>query len=222
MLKLAIFDMDGLIFNTERLFMDELDTAMAKHGYKLTLDVYLELLGVNEQSCKDRMKKIYGEDYPFHEISDEARMKLNKKAIKGLPVKDGIRELLAELKKSGIKTAVASSTPAEYVKMYLKTSNLDEMFDTVIGGDMVSRSKPAPDIFLLACEKAGALSSEAVVFEDSENGIKAAYNGNIDVICIPDMKQHGNEIRSLCCAYVKDGFEAIEYLKSKNMLCDKN
>lgn len=213
-MQLAIFDMDGLIFDSERMFMKKLDKSMSERGYTLTLEIYLSMLGANDSACMEAMKKHYGQDYPYREISDAARAEFNHDARKnGIPVKTGIPELLKFCKENEIKCAVASSTAAEYVKEYLKISGLDEYFDVIIGGDMVSRSKPAPDIFLKACETAGINPSEAVVFEDSENGIKAAVNGGIPVIWIPDMKRHGKAIVDLCAATAADGFEAIEKIK---------
>ena len=218
-MRLAIFDMDGLIFDSERMFMEKLDKAMSERGYTLTLEVYLSMLGANAESCMETMKSYYGQDYPYKEISDAARAAFNDDARKnGMPVKPGIPELLEFLKAQGIKCAVASSTESEFVREYLEISGLDKFFDIVIGGDMVGRSKPAPDIFLKAGETAGAEPSEAVVLEDSENGIKAAVNGGIPVIWIPDMKRHGEEIVSLCAATAADGFGAIEKIKELSLL----
>lgn len=212
-LKLAVFDMDGLIFDSERMFMEKLDIVMAKAGYVLTLESYLELLGMNEDSCERVMKKHYGGDYPYRTLSDAARTLFNEDAEKnGLPVKRGIPELLEYLNGRGVKCAVASSTAAKYVKHYLELSGLDKYFYTVVGGDMVQKSKPAPDIFLKACELSGAKPDEAVVFEDSENGIRAAHNGNIPVIWIPDMKDNDPDVVSLCAAEADDGFCAVKLI----------
>lgn len=213
-MQLAVFDMDGLIFDSERMFMEKLDKVMADAGYTLTLESYLELLGMNETACEAVMKKHYGADYPYKEMSAAARELFNEDARKnGLPVKKGIPELLEFLNENNIKCAVASSTGSEFVKEYLRLSGLDGYFGVVVGGDMAERSKPDPDIFLKACALAGAEPGGSVVFEDSENGIRAAHSGGIPVIWIPDMKQNDPEVTALCAAEAADGFDAIRKVK---------
>ena len=213
-MKLVIFDMDGLIFDSERLFKDKLSEAMAERGYMLELEVYLSSLGANSDSSRRIMLDRYGEDYPYEEISAEARRAFNEYVMKnGIPVKRGIPELLNYLNSCGIRCAVASSTRSELVKMYLEMSRLDGYFDIVIGGEAVKPSKPAPDIFLKACGEAGVKPSEALVLEDSENGILAAVNGGIPVICIPDMKQHDSGLLGKCAACVKDAYGVMDYIE---------
>lgn len=207
----VIFDMDGLIFDSERSFMRNLDAVMAERGYKLDLDVYLSMLGANSESCKATMKKNYGEDYPYEEISRLARERFNSDLASNLVVKKGIRELLIYLKNNNIKASVASSTVTAHVRNYMEAAGLREYFDIIIGGDMVTKSKPSPDIFLKALgdTKPGA----ALVLEDSKNGILAAHNGGIPVICIPDMAVHSDEILSLCCGVAGSALDVIDMIK---------
>lgn len=208
--KRVIFDMDGLIFDSERAFMENLKHTMEEYGYKLSLEVYLSMLGSNAESCKAAMKKNYGECYPYEEISKKARDRFNSDLKKNLVIKKGIKELLIYLKKNNIKASVASSTLSVHVKKYLDTAGISEYFDTVIGGDMVTKSKPAPDIFLKAL--CGIPPEEGLVLEDSKNGILAAHNGRIPVICIPDMAVHDEDILSLCAAVVKSASDVIELI----------
>lgn len=208
--KRVIFDMDGLIFDSERAFMENLKHTMEEYGYKLRLEVYLSMLGANSASCKATMKKNYGEDYPYEEISQKARERFNSDLKKNLVIKKGIKELLIYLKENNIKASVASSTLSVYVKNYLETAGIAEYFDTVIGGDMVTKSKPEPDIFLKAL--CGTAPEEGLVLEDSKNGILAAYNGHIPVICIPDMAVHGEDILSLCAAVAESALDVIKYI----------
>lgn len=213
MLKLAVFDMDGLIFDTERLFMDILRPVMQKDGYSLSEENYVSILGLAHEACRKRMTDMYGEDYPYERHNDIVRLEISKIAEKGeLPIKKGIRALLEFLKESNVKCAVASSTDSVFVKKYIESAGLGDFFDVIIGGDMAKNSKPAPDIFLKACEICGIAPDSAVVFEDSDNGIRAALNGNIRVICIPDMKQPEKSLKDKLFALCKDGFEARDLL----------
>lgn len=208
--------MDGLIFDTENLFMEILGIEMAKKGYKLTRENYIKLLGLNVPAVEKGMKEMYGEDYPFKEISQLSREALGKKAREeGLPIKKGIRELLEFLKERDIKTAVASSSPTVFVSEYLKCSGIYDLFDVVMGGDKVIKSKPEPDIFLKACELLDGDIKTSLVLEDSENGIKAALNGGIRVICIPDMKHPCEELCDKLFALAKDGFEVKDIINGQ-------
>ena len=211
MLKKAIFDMDGLIFDTERLFMKELSAAMAQEGYTLTEDIYTQTIGLASDEVNKKMCGIYGNDYPFEKMSARARSQMEKNALGGLPVKDGIRELLGTLRAKGIECCVASSTEAEFVKKYINAAGLGEYFGEIIGGDMAPRSKPAPDIFIKAL--GSTPPNEAVVFEDSENGVRAGISAGIPVICIPDMKRPPEEVLSKVYACVNSAYDAVPLME---------
>lgn len=209
--KRVIFDMDGLIFDSERSFMRNLKAVMEEYGYTLKLEVYLSILGANSASCKETMLNNYGEDYPYEEISDLARERFNSDLKRNLIVKKGIRELLEYLKERGIKASVASSTISSHVKNYMEAAGLSKYFDIIIGGDMVQKSKPSPDIFLKAL--GDVKPEDALVLEDSKNGILAACNGNIPVICIPDMAVHDETLLSKCYAVAETAFDVINMLQ---------
>ena len=190
-----IFDMDGLIFDTERLFMEQLAVVMQEHGYRLTREIYSDTLGLGGKHLVEKMQSYYGTEYPFTKISKETAERTAVIAdTVGLVVKPQIREVLMYLKKAGIGCAVASSTKSMVVRQYLEKSELFPYFQRIIGGEMVNRSKPAPDIFLLTCEKLGKKPEQCVVLEDSENGVRAALAAGCEVICIPDLKEPAQEI----------------------------
>ena len=207
MITKAIFDMDGLIFDSERMFYAALKEAMAEGGYALTEEIYKNTLGLGAQSVKEYMTGIYGEDYPVYEMGQSARAKMSDAARKGLPVKKGIRRLLEQLRESGVKCVVASSTETRFVRSYIESAGLGGFFTGYLGGETVERSKPDPEIFLKAL--GDTQKSEAVIFEDSENGVRAADAAGIRVICIPDMKRPAAEVLEKAYACVSDADEAI-------------
>ena len=207
---LAIFDMDGLIFDTERLFMTTKDGVMKEYGYTQQKNDYIHPLGTCGQQLLDILHRLYGDDYPAEETSQKCRTLVPKKIRRdGPPVKPGIPELLAWFASNNIPCCVASSTKHDIVVEYLRLAKLDKYFAYVIGGDQVQRSKPNPDIFLAACQRTDIKPEHALVLEDSENGILAASNANIPVVCIPDLKVPSEEIAKKTAAIVPDATAVI-------------
>lgn len=211
-LEKAIFDMDGLIFDTENLFMNEQKKALEKRGYTLTREKYVQTLGLTGTALSKKLKSLFGEDYPEKEVTAEVRSELGVIAeTEGLPVKRGIRELIGVFKENGIPCVIASSTHTKYIEKYLKTAGLDGCFSEITGGECVKNSKPAPDIFIKAAGKTNP--ENTVVFEDSMNGIKAAYAAGMPVICIPDMVEPDEETRKLTYAVASNAEEAADMIR---------
>ena len=207
---LTIFDMDGLIFDTERLFMTTKDGVMKEYGYTQQKDDYIHTLGTCGQQLLDILHRLYGDDYPAEEISRKCRTLVTEKIRRdGPPVKPGIPELLAWFAANNIPCCVASSTKHDIVAEYLRLAKLDQYFAFIIGGDQVQRSKPNPDIFLAACQQAGIKPEHSLVLEDSENGILAASNAKIPVVCIPDLKVPSEEIAAKTAAIVSSATDVI-------------
>ena len=209
---LVIFDMDGLIFDTERLFMDFLKEQAKIRGYEISDEQYISTLGLSGHALKNRMISYFGKGYPFEDISSDARASLNIYAQKNvLPVKKGITELLSFFRERGIPCACASASPRSAVKSYLESTGLDCYFSFAVGGDMVVRGKPDPEIFTAVCDHFKIAPSQALVLEDSENGIMAAYNGKIPVVCIPDLKYPDKQYRDLCLKVIDNALSLVTY-----------
>lgn len=190
-----LFDMDGLLFDSEQLFMEQLAAVMADHDYHLTREIYVRTLGMGGEPLRQYMQNIYGEDYPFEECSREAGRRVLQIAENvGLRVKPEIIESLEMLHRYQKCCAVASSTDSAHVRKYLESAGMMQYFPVIIGGDMVSAAKPDPEIFLMAASQCGVQPEEAVVLEDSENGIRAAHAAGMGVICVPDLGQPSTEL----------------------------
>ena len=191
--------------------MEFLGRAMAEKGYELTRNIYVESLGLDKKTASEYMRSVYGADYPFDEMSGKARDAMKAAALAGLPVKKGIAELLEYLREHDVECVVASSSETEFVKMYIDGAGLSGYFTELTGGETVKKSKPEPEIFLKAL--GAAQKSGAIIFEDSENGVKAAVNAGIRVICIPDMKRPSEDVLKNAFACVNDAREAIEVIE---------
>ncbi len=211
--ELFIFDMDGLLFDTERMFMELRATVLPKYGYVHKEEDYLQTVGVSGTVLFEILDRIYGPDYPKEAVTKDTRaLQLEYIEKNGVPVKPGIKELLGWIWEKKIPCCVASSSQTPYVEKFLNASGLREYFSYIVGGEAVRRTKPDPEIFLKACANNNTDPSKALVLEDSENGVRAAINGGIPVICIPDMVQPSAEIAGKAAAVLSSAAEVVPWL----------
>lgn len=209
--KVAIFDMDGLIFNTERQFFKFESMVHKKYGYPSRIEDFTQTLGLSFDSVKEVHKKIFGEDFSTEQIFKETRELVAKDVEEnGLEIMKGIPELLEFFKGNGTICCVASSTATPMVEKYLNIAGIRDYFKHIIGGDQVKISKPNPEIFLKALGKTPFNKDEAVIFEDSENGIRAAHAAGIPVICIPDLKYPNDSLKDIPIHIVDSALDVID------------
>ena len=218
MYKYVIFDMDGVIFDSERFYI-ECNKEVGKmfdFDYPDRIEEVSKMcIGVTLEQTKEIMKREFGDAIPLEEWWDAASKMFKERTAGGnLPVKPGVRELLDYLKEQGIRTAIASSTHTGTVKRELEEAGLIHYFDEIVGGDMIKRSKPAPDSFLKAMEVLGCGPEECVIIEDSFNGIRAAKASGGFPIMVPDILQPDDEIRGLAGKVMESLHEVKEYFES--------
>lgn len=214
MKKAVIFDMDGLMIDSERATYEEYCKKLEQLGYSFSEEIYRGCLGKNKQGICQVFIDHFGDDFPMKEVWDDVHDWLDERLAREVPIKDGLLDLLKFLKENNFKTIVATSSARARVDVILKTAQIDQYFDDTICGDEVAHGKPHPEIFLTACQKLGVEPKDALVLEDSESGILAAYDGNIDVLCIPDMKYPEPAFASKATKIVKSLHDAIDYLKN--------
>lgn len=199
MLKGAIFDMDGLMFDTERLYKESLEVLIGSFGYVYKPEFRLAVAG----SSGETMRRIIREYYPG--IDADTYMEALHKRVADLiaddvPVKPGLYKILTLFKENGVRTAVASSGYIADIERNLRVTGLTDWFDAVISGldPSVKAGKPAPDIFLYAAQRIGVAPEECYVFEDSLNGIRAGHLSGASTVMIPDTIEPTDEIRKIC------------------------
>lgn len=210
--KGAIFDMDGLLFDTERIFQ-ETWLELAKK-YQVTLvDGFVEAIsGTNGE----RMRRVIEEYYHVSEGSTimQACMDAVKEKLEHyVPIKPGVNEILQYFRSKGICMAVASSSRRTQIESNLKNAGIENYFDAIVSGSDIVNGKPAPDIFLYAAEKIGCKPSECYVFEDSENGIRAGHAAGCVTVMIPDLMEASTEIQSYCRGSYSNLLQALEKIK---------
>lgn len=208
----VVFDMDGVIFDSERAVMNCWLELAQKYDIKDIEKPYFACVGTTMTRTREIMLETYGEDFPYDEYARESSLMYHEKYDGGkLPMKPGVMELLSYLKGKGKKIALASSTRRETVTNQLRWAEIIDYFDVIICGDMVARSKPAPDIFIKACQELGVSPESTYAIEDSYNGIRAAHAGQLRPIMVPDLLEANDEMRGMA-EYVCDNLnEVIDY-----------
>ncbi len=196
----AIFDMDGTLFDTEKLYRQAWLDVAAEFGEEKNYDLPKAISGTNlGEESRAIVRRFYpninAEAY-LARVLEEVRACSERK----LELMTGVEEILNFFKASGVVMAVASAAPVEVIEKNLTRANLRGLFEVLVGGDMVDNGKPSPDIFLLAAEKLNLPVSECYIFEDSLNGIKAAATSGGVAIMIPDQVQPNDDIKKICAA----------------------
>lgn len=210
----VVFDMDGVIFDSERATMYCWLDLAEKYDIPNIKEPYYACIGTTMVRTREIMLETYGPDFPYDEYAKEASVMYHEKYDGGrLPMKKGIRELLVFLKENNKKIALASSSRRQTVVNQLRDANILEYFDAVICGDMVERSKPAPDIFLKACSEIGVEPQRAYGIEDSFNGIRALSAAGMHAIMVPDLLAATDEMKELSESVLDDLLEVREYLR---------
>lgn len=211
--KAVVFDMDGVIFDSERAVMQCWKEVASRHNIPDIEKAILACTGTTMVRTREIMLNLYGADFPYDEYASESSVIFHSRYDGSrLPVKPGVKELLSFLKEHGKKIALASSTRQQVVTDELRDAGIIGYFDRIICGDMVSRSKPAPDIFLKACEELNVSPSDSYAIEDSYNGIRAAHAGGLHPIMVPDLLPADEEMQSLAEIVLPNLTSVMEYL----------
>lgn len=193
----AIFDMDGTMFDTERLRMHTLkDASLEQFGKTIPDQLLLNSLGLSSVSAMQLAKDEFGADYPYEEIrkrADELEMSYVKE--RGVPVKKGLIEVLERFKRNEVLLAVATSSKRQIAEEYLRDADVYKYFDVIVCGDEVENGKPHPEIFLTAASKINCSPTSCLIVEDSENGLLAASKANGLPVYIKDIKEARPDIK---------------------------
>lgn len=212
-MKAVIFDMDGVLFDTEKICMLSWDYAgelmgIGKAGYMI-----MKTLGMNAPTAIKVLKNEFGQDFDaekFKKIGRDFSYDYFDKY--GVPMKDGVKNILEHLKNRNYKIALASSTSTISVMHHLEDAEIKNNFDAIVCGDMIEKSKPEPDIYLKAAELLGLPPAECYAIEDSRNGLISANKAGCKTIMVPDLWQGDDETNSFIWAKCKSLNEVINII----------
>lgn len=216
MIKAVIFDLDGLLIDSEIISYKLYQELLKPYGYEFSINDYAE-----NYSGKPAVVNMNAIIKRFN-LSLNIETGLNKVELMekefladGVNLKAGAKELLEYLKTNQYKIAMASSSLKERALDILDKHHIQDYFDMFVFGYEVEKGKPNPDIFLKACEKLGESPEDCLVLEDSEAGIQAAYSANVPVICIPDMKKPNQTYEEMLVLSLDSLYDVISYLEKK-------
>lgn len=197
-IKGVISDMDGVILDSEKLYVRFWCEAARFYGYPMEKKHALSIRSMARPFAIEKLKGYFGHDFDYHKVHDK-RIELMDKYIEenGIEAKSGAARLLSYLKENGYKVALATATKPDRTKRYLQALDLYGYFDEIVCASMVSRGKPEPDIYVFAAEKLGLEPSECLALEDSQNGIKSASSAGCKTVMVPDLDGPTPEIQPL-------------------------
>ena len=210
----VVFDMDGVIFDSEKAVMECWGILARKYGIADIEKNVLACTGTTMTKTREIMLEAYGEDFPYDTYAKEASAMFHEKYDGGrLPIKKGIVEIMKLLKKNKKKIKLASSTRRQTVVNQLTDANIIDYFDEIICGDMIEKSKPEPDIYLKACSELGVKPEASYAIEDSYNGIRSAYNGRLMPIMVPDLRKPNDEMIEKSVCIMNNLLDVINYFR---------
>jgi len=212
--ELVIFDMDGLIFDTEKLSYASWAEAAKKFKFDFELNLFYKMLGTNHESIRNLLISELGDKIDVDEYIKEKRRINLSKLENGAEKKPGLDDLLKYLEDKNIKKAVATSSNREVALNLLEKANILHYFNYVLCGDEVKKSKPDPEVFLNVAKKLDVNPRNCIVLEDSEAGTIAASRGRMKAIIIPDLKEPDKEIEELSYKRLKNLKEVINVIEN--------
>lgn len=214
-IKALVFDMDGLLIDSERIVKRSWKMAGDILGYADLGEYIYPMLGATAKKREVYFKTTFGEAFPMERFTELTRRFFYEIVEKeGLPLKPGVIELMEEGKRRGLKIALATSSRQAYAKDALERVDVWKYLDGGVFGDQVTKAKPDPEIYLLACEKVGVAPHEAVAFEDAPAGVRSAHSAGMPVIMVPDLVQPDKELEGMC-------YKKVETLKDVLPLLDE-
>lgn len=215
MLKAVIFDVDGTLLDTERIYMQAWKDAAAEQGYVMPDELLNKTRGVDAKVAARIFEEEIGNGFSYQKTRP-IRVRIAEEIIeRESPIlKPGVLELLSFLREKGIRLSVASSTKTKTTKEHLRTNGIADWFEVIVGGDMITKGKPNPDIFLKAAELLGEAPENCIVVEDSPAGIRAGSAAGMKTVLVPDQAAITQEIMDLADVQMQSLLEMPAYIQT--------
>jgi HAD superfamily hydrolase (TIGR01509 family) len=200
----VIFDMDGLLFDTEALWQEALLAAAAEAGHEIPAEIYDKSIGVRRSQCGDLFLSHFGEDFRFDDFHADWRRHFWLVAENRPALKPGVPELLEFLDQVPLPRAIATSSSRATVERHLTSHGLTDRFDAIVCRGDYELGKPAPDPFLKAAERLGVEPRLCLALEDSYIGVRSASAAGMMTVMVPDLLEPTEDICALCVVVARD------------------
>ncbi|MDE6434098.1 MAG: HAD family phosphatase [Lachnospiraceae bacterium] len=217
MIKAVVFDMDGVIFDSEKLYRKHWMISAKEYGIpEETMRELCNLIaGATKENNEKLMKSRFGEDFDYMEFRGGTLARMDQDILEnGVELKPGVLELFEYLKEQGYKIGLATSTQRQRAQRNLKNAGILDVFDEIVYGDMVARGKPFPDIYTRACELLNVLPDEAMGIEDSINGVKSSSEAGLYTVMVVDLVEPTQEVRDKADQIYESLYDVISLLDS--------
>lgn len=208
----VVFDMDGLLFDTEAIYRDAMIATALRLGFDMPDQVFLAMVGLPPDASRAHLRSHYGNDFDVDTFWSESASDFHKLSTGRQFLKTGVIELLALLDRSGLRRAIATSSRHLDVQRNLSAHALETQFHAIVAQGDYARGKPNPEPFLKAAEKLGTAPENCLALEDSSNGVRAASAAGMMTIMVPDLIRPTDDIRRLCVRVARDLHEVRELL----------
>lgn len=186
-MSVILFDMDGTLLDTERWYKKAWKMAAEEFGYTMTEEMLLAMRSLGHPFLERQFREWFGERADVHKVKSYRRFIMEPWFQKEIPLKPQVKETLEELQNRGHRTAVVTASPKDRADQVLKKTGLYGCLEHIVCVNMVKQGKPAPDVYLHACEEMGVDPADAFAVEDSPNGVHSAAAAGCKVIMIPDL-----------------------------------
>ncbi|MET0181581.1 MAG: HAD family phosphatase [Caulobacterales bacterium] len=211
--KAIVFDMDGLLLDTEALVMQAMMRAGERFGIDVPLDFIHSMVGLPGAASEPLFYKQYGDDFALPEYYGLVREEMAVLTADGAPIKTGVHDLLDELDAQELPRAVATSTRREFALTRLEKAGLLPRFDKIIAGGDYVNGKPHPEPFLTAAAALGVAPANCIALEDSYNGVRAAHAAGMMTVMVPDLLQPIGEMHEKAVAIAQTLHDVRDWLK---------
>ena len=207
MIKAVISDMDGVMLDTEKLYVRFWCEAARFYGYPMQKEHALGIRSMARPFAIEKLQGWFGRNFDYDAVRNKRKELMNAYVAEhGVEAKRGAKELLVWLKANGYRTALATATPVERASSYMSQVGLLPYFDKIISARMVAHGKPEPDVYLYAAAQLGVSPEECVALEDSQNGVRSAAAAGCKTVLVPDLDNPEEELRPAVCR--SKGFDA--------------